>query len=72
MTIAAAKMGKHAIVEKPISMNLKQGDNMIDVCERARVKLGGIFQHRFSKTFQKVKRVIEEDEMGKLILAKLI
>ncbi len=68
MSIAAAKAGKHVIVEKPISINLKQADNMIDVCEKAGVKLGVIFQYRFSKASQKVKRAIEKGKMGKLIL----
>lgn len=68
MTIAAAKMKKHVIVEKPISINLKQADNMINVCEKNRVRLGVIFQYRFSEASQKVKRAIEEGKMGKLIL----
>lgn len=68
ITIAAAQTGKHVIMEKPISINLKQADGMIDACEKAGVKLGVIFQYRFSKAFQKVKRAIEEGKMGKLIL----
>lgn len=68
MTLAAAKMGKHVIVEKPISINLKQADNMIDTCEKAGVKLGVIFQYRFSKASQRIKEAIQKNRLGNLIL----
>src|SRR4029453_9580692 len=37
--IRAAKAGKHVICEKPMAVNAKEGQNMVDACKRANVKL---------------------------------
>lgn len=68
MTIAAANYGKHVIVEKPIDVNLKTADRMIEVCRTAGVKLSGIFQHRFDPATKRVKQLLDEGRFGKLVL----
>jgi predicted dehydrogenase len=37
--IRVAKAGKHAISEKPMAINAKEGQDMIDACKKANVKL---------------------------------
>ena len=37
--VAAAKAGKHVIVEKPLEITLKRCDAIIDACEKTGVKL---------------------------------
>src|SRR5262245_4134343 len=44
--VKAAQAGKNVLVEKPIEINLQQADALIDACDKARVKLGVIFQSR--------------------------
>jgi predicted dehydrogenase len=68
MVLAAAEFGKHVLVEKPIAINLHQADRMIIACQRAGVKLGVIFQYRFSEAAQAVKRAIDDGHLGKLFL----
>lgn len=67
-TLAAAKFGKHVLVEKPIEISVKRADKMIAACEKAGVKLGVIFQNRFSPDFVKLKKAVSKGKLGKLIL----
>src|SRR5215213_305145 len=51
--IRVAKAGKHAICEKPMALNAKQGEEMIDACKKAHVKLlVGYRMHFESKTLE--------------------
>src|SRR5690349_2771983 len=45
--VAAAKAGKHVMVEKPLEVTLKRCDAIINACEKAGVKLATIFPSRF-------------------------
>lgn len=66
--IAAAKAGKHVIVEKPLDVTLKRCDAMIQACEQSGVKLGTIFPSRFHKSSQLLKRAVDEGRFGQLTL----
>ncbi len=66
--IAAAKAGKHVIVEKPLDVTLKRCDAMIDACAKANVKLGTIFPSRFHKSSQLLKKAVDDGRFGQLTL----
>src|SRR6186713_2446400 len=66
--VAAARAGKHVIVEKPLEITLKKCDRMIEACEKACVKLGAIFPSRFHDSSVKIKKAIEGGRFGKLTL----
>lgn len=68
--IAAARAGKHVLVEKPIEVTLEAAMPLIEACETAGVKLGVISQHRFAKDILKVKEAIEAGEFGKMVLGE--
>lgn len=68
ITLVAANAGKHVIVEKPMASNLRQADNMIAACRKAKVKLGAIFQTRFNEDVQLIKKTIDEGKLGKLFM----
>ena len=65
-TIAAAEARKHVIVEKPMSISLKEANQMIRICKENGVKLGCIFQQRFLRPSQQIKRAAEEGRFGRL------
>lgn len=67
MGIAAARAGKHVLVEKPMAITLMEADEMIAECEKANVKLGAIFQHRFDQSAQCIRAAIDEGRLGKLV-----
>jgi UDP-N-acetyl-2-amino-2-deoxyglucuronate dehydrogenase len=66
--VAAARAGKHVIVEKPLEITLKKCDRIIDACAKAGVQLGAIFPSRFHNSSIKLKRAIEAGRFGKLSL----
>lgn len=67
-TLLAARAGKHVLVEKPLEISLERADQMITVCKESGVKLGCIFQNRFSQDYQKLKKAVKSGALGKLIL----
>ncbi|WP_425635809.1 Gfo/Idh/MocA family protein [Algoriphagus yeomjeoni] len=66
--LLAAKAGMHLIIEKPIEINLRRADQLIDTCEENGVKLGVIFQNRFSEDYLKLKAAVKEGKFGKLLM----
>lgn len=66
--IAAARQGLHVLVEKPIDVTVAKVDLLIAECERAGVKLAVCYQDRFAKDSEKLKQLIDNGALGKLIL----
>lgn len=66
--IAAAKAGKHVIVEKPLEVTLKKCDKIISACEKNNVALATIFPSRFHKSCQLLKTAIDAGKFGTLSL----
>ena len=68
-TIAAARAGKHVLVEKPIALSLEDTDAMIAACEQAGVKLGVVLQRRAETLFQRIHEAITAGDLGELTQA---
>ena len=66
--VAAAKAGKHVIVEKPLEITLKRCDAIIDACDKAGVKLATIFPSRFHDSSREMKRAVDAGRFGKLTM----
>jgi UDP-N-acetyl-2-amino-2-deoxyglucuronate dehydrogenase len=66
--VAAAKAGKHVIVEKPLEITLKRCDAIIQACKKGRVQLGAIFPSRFHDSSVKLKQAIDAGRFGRLTL----
>lgn len=66
--LAAAKSGKHLMIEKPIEINLQRTDELIAVCAESGVKLAVIFQNRFTGDYQKLKKAVTEGVFGRLLM----
>jgi len=70
--IAAAKAGKHVIVEKPLEITLERCDAIINACNKAGVTVSTIFPSRFHDSSIKIKRAIEANRFGKLTMGDAI
>jgi len=66
--MAAAKVGKHILLEKPIEVSTERADLLINSCEEAGVKLGVIFQNRLKPGYLKLKEAVKAGKIGKLLL----
>src|SRR5262245_12212568 len=66
--VAAAKAGKHIIVEKPLDITLKPRDAMIAAAKKAGVVLSTIFPSRFHESSQLLKSAIDKGRFGKLTM----
>ncbi len=65
--IRVAKAGKHVISEKPMALNAKEGQEMIDACKAANVKLLVGYRMHFEPHTLEIVRLRKEGEFGKVL-----
>ena len=63
-TIRAAKAGKHVIVEKPMALNAKDCEEMIDVCKKAGVQLAVGYRLHYEPHHIEISRLGQEKVFG--------
>jgi predicted dehydrogenase len=68
--LAAAKAGKHIVVEKPLEITLKRCDQLIAACNAAKVMLCTIFPSRFGDANQELKKAVDAGRFGRLTLGE--
>lgn len=64
--VAAARSGKHVIVEKPLEVTLARCDAIIDACAAAGVTLGTVMPTRFHESSQMLKQAADAGRFGRL------
>lgn len=68
----AASAGKHVLCEKPMAMNAKEAERMVEACNEAGVKLGiGSARSRFSPAVDMARRYISDGKLGKVYYSRL-
>lgn len=70
IVIAAANAKKHILCEKPMAMNEKECEEMIGAAKANGVKLQIGFMRRFDDSFVYGKKLVEEGEIGDVVLVK--
>ena len=70
-TIAAAKAGKHVLCEKPMAMNVKECDAMIDACRANGVALGIAYYRHMYPAIAGIKRIIASGEIGTVAITQI-
>lgn len=66
-TIRAAQAGKHVICEKPMSMNVKECDEMINACKKANRMLSIGYRLHFEPYNQEMMRLGQKKVYGKVL-----
>ena len=69
--IAAAEAGKHVLCEKPMAMNVRECDQMIDAGRSNKVKLGVAYYRHFYPVVERIKAIIKSGEIGTAVLAQI-
>ncbi|CAN5874908.1 Gfo/Idh/MocA family oxidoreductase [soil metagenome] len=65
--IRVAKAGKHVISEKPMALNAQQGQEMVDACKAAGVKLLVGYRMHFEPHTLEIVRLRKAGEFGKIL-----
>jgi predicted dehydrogenase len=68
--VAAARVGKHVVVEKPLEITTARCDAIIEACDTAGVKLCTIFPSRFGDANIELKKAVETGRFGRLTLGE--
>ena len=63
--VAAAKAGKHLIVEKPIEITLERIDAIIEACDKNNVGLAGVFMSRYHEAAGTLKKAVDAGRFGR-------
>ncbi len=63
--IAAARAGKHVLVEKPLAMSATEGRTMVDAAEQAGVHLWVAYYRRALPRFVKVRELLQAGAIGR-------
>lgn len=64
--IAAARHGKHILVEKPIEITLQKIDDILEAHEKAGTVVGGIFNMRYAPTAQLFRKAVDAGRFGRM------
>jgi UDP-N-acetyl-2-amino-2-deoxyglucuronate dehydrogenase len=67
--VAAARAGKHVVMEKPMAISLTGADALVQACDKAGVQLFVVKQNRLNPPIQLLKRAIDRDRFGRIYLA---
>ena len=65
-TIRSAKAGKHVLCEKPMSVSVKEAEDMIAACKSANVKLMIAYRMHYEPLTLKTIQLIKSGAMGKV------
>ena len=65
--LAAARAGKHILLEKPLGLTVADSAEIIEACERAGVKLGVGFMMRYHAYHQAMRELIAKGTIGEIV-----
>ncbi|PKL06452.1 MAG: oxidoreductase [Spirochaetae bacterium HGW-Spirochaetae-9] len=69
VTIDALKAGKHVLVEKPMASSLEECDLMIEAARASGKVLAVVSQNRYKTPVAKLKTMLDEGAIGKVVYA---
>jgi predicted dehydrogenase len=69
-TIAAARAGKHVLVEKPMAASVADAESMIDACKKNNVKLMVGHMVRLSPLIGRMKELVRSGAIGKVTFVR--
>ncbi len=70
-TLAAARAGKHVLVEKVMARNIYECDRMIEACEQAGVTLSVCHDRRYQPDWMALKQIVDAGLLGEICCWRL-
>lgn len=71
-TVQAAAAGKHVLCEKPLALNAREAEGMVQECERHGVLLMEAFMYRFHPRTREIRRLVEAGAIGSPALVRAV
>jgi len=68
-TIQAAEAGKHVLCEKPMTLTVSDAEQMIEACDKNKVKLGVSFPERYQPAHIEARNYAQSGTAGKIDVA---
>jgi len=65
-TMEALEAGKHVLVEKPLSLNIREAEQMVQKAQEKNVKLAINYNRRFAQPYLKAKEWIDNGTVGNI------
>ncbi len=72
LAIACLRAGAHVLVEKPLALTVAQCDRMIKTAKKHNLLLGTLVQRRFYKPCLRIKKAIDDGQIGRPILGEAV
>ena len=72
LAIEALEAGAHVLVEKPLAVEAREADEMIDAADRAGRLLGVCFQQRFRPVIAAARELIARGRLGELVRVSIV
>lgn len=70
ITLAAIAAGKHVLVEKPAARSAQELEPVIAASKKNKVKVHVGFNHRYHRSLQKAKMIVNSDTLGELMFIR--
>src|SRR5258708_5532124 len=70
--VEAARAGKHLVMEKPLEITVEAADRLLDAAASAGVQLTVISQHRFDPGPRRLRELVDQGRLGRLILGDAV
>src|SRR5689334_6523838 len=67
LVLAAAKAGKHVLLEKPLEITTARAEDMVKACRDAGLTFGVVLQHRFRAPGVKLRAMLKDGALGKIV-----
>ena len=67
---AAARAGKHILLEKPMGLSVAEAREIAEICDKAGVRLGVAFMMRFHSYHREMRRLVREGLLGEIVSAR--
>ncbi|MBC7287414.1 MAG: Gfo/Idh/MocA family oxidoreductase [Armatimonadetes bacterium] len=68
--VAAAAAGKDILLQKPMALRVEDCDRIIEAVDKAGVWFSMAYQMRYDPSNQKIKQLVEDGTLGKIILLR--
>ena len=63
----AADYGKHILIEKPIAMNIGEGEKLLQYCAEKGVQIAAGFMMRFGTHIMRMKEAVQTGKLGQVV-----